>query len=78
MGTVQVKCKAERGAVCYLMQTGTDPAHPEAWPSPVITSGAKHLFPGLTVGQKAYFRIAIVRRGGVQGQWSGVMEVVVR
>jgi hypothetical protein len=78
MGTVLVKCKAERGATCYLMQTGTDPTHPEAWPAPVVASGAKHLFPGLTVGQKAYFRIAIVRRGSVQGQWSGVLEVVVR
>ncbi len=44
----------------------------------MIESKAKHAMPGLTIGQKAYCRIAIVRRGTGQGQWSGVMEVTVR
>jgi hypothetical protein len=78
MGTVLVRCKPEYGAVCYLIQTGADPTHPEAWPAPVIASGSRRAFPNLTVGQKAYFRIAIVRRGGVQGQWSQVLEALVR
>ena len=67
--------KREGGVICYLVQLGTDPAHPEAWPAPVIAGGCKHTFTGLTPGQKVYLRIAIVRRGSVQGQWSVVMEV---
>jgi hypothetical protein len=74
---VEAKCNPEKGIICYLVQMGTDPAHPEAWPQPAISSGCKHTFPGLTVGQKVYLRMAIVRRGGVQGKWSDVLEVTV-
>jgi hypothetical protein len=74
-GSVEAKCKREGGVICYLVQIGTDPAHPEAWPPPVIAGGCKHTFAGLTPGQKVYIRIAIVRRGSVQGKWSIVMEV---
>jgi hypothetical protein len=76
-GAVEAKCKAENGVICYLMQMGTDPAHPEAWPQPFISGGSKHTFEGLTVGQKVYLRIAIVRTGGVQGNWSEMLPVTV-
>jgi len=74
---VEARCKAEKGVICYLMQMGTDPAHAEAWPQPFISGGCKHTFEGLTVGQKVYLRIAIVRTGGVQGKWSDMLEVTV-
>jgi len=77
-GSVEAKCKAEKGVICYLFQMGTDPAHPETWPAPKIVGGSKYTVSGLTTGQKVYFRIAIVRRGDVQGQWSDVLEVTVR
>ena len=74
-GSVEAKCKAEKSVVCYLFQIGTDPTHPEAWPQPAISGGCKHAFTGLTPGQKVYVRIAIVRRGNVQGAWSGFIEI---
>ncbi len=78
LGTVVATCKADRAAVCYLFQQGADPAHPEIWAAPVIESKARHAMPGFTIGQKAYCRISIVRRGTGQGEWSGVMDVTVR
>jgi hypothetical protein len=76
-GAVEARCKAEKGVICYLMAMGTDPAHPEAWPQPFISGGCKHTFEGLTMGQKVYLRIAVVRTGGVQGKWSDMLEVTV-
>src|SRR5262249_38492607 len=76
-GAAEAKCQPEEGVICYLMQMGTDPAHPEAWPQPFISGGCKHTFQGLPVGQKVYLRIAIVRTGGVQGKWSDMLEVTV-
>jgi len=76
-GAVEAKCKAEKGVVCYLVQTGADPAHPEAWAPPAISGGCKHTFAGLTAGQKVYARIAIVRTGSVQGAWSDVVGATV-
>ena len=78
VGAVLVKCKAERGVVCYLFQMGSDPAHPETWPQPAIVGGSKYTATGLTAGQKVYFRIAIVRRGNVQSAWSDVIAVTAR
>ncbi len=77
-GTVEAKCKAEKGVVCYLFAMGSDPLHPEQWPAPKVSGKCRFLVSGLTVGQKAYFRIALIRRGDVQGQWSDVLEVTVR
>ena len=48
-----------------------------AWPQPKIAGGSKLVVAGLTPGQKVYFRIAIVRRGDVVGQWSDMLEVTV-
>lgn len=77
-GGIALKCKAVRGALGYLFQLGTDPKDPEAWPKPELSSGSRHVFAGLTLGQKVYGRIAVVRRRGGQGQWSGLMEITVR
>ena len=77
-GSVTGKCKAENGVICYLFQIGSDPQNLQAWPVPAISGGCKHTFTGLTSGQKAYLRIAVVRRGGVQGPWSDVLTVTVR
>ena len=76
-GAVEVKCKAEKGVICYLVQMGTDPAHPEAWSQPFISGGCKHTFEGLTAGQKVYVRIAVVRYAGGQGAWSEMLPVTV-
>ena len=76
-GAVEAKCKAERGVVCFLMQIGTDPAHPEAWAPPTISRGCKHTFSGLAAGTKVYARIAVVRTGNVQSTWSDVVGATV-
>jgi hypothetical protein len=78
LGTVVAQCKADKAAVCYLFQRGSDPGNPDAWPPHVIETKTRHVVAGLTIGQKVYFRIAVVRRGTGQGQWSGVMEITVR
>jgi hypothetical protein len=77
-GAVRTGCAPERGAICYLFQHGTDPTNPDAWPKPDMSGGSKHTVTGLPIGQKVYFRIAIVRRRGGQSNWSGLMEVTVR
>jgi hypothetical protein len=77
-GTVWAKCKPQKGAYSYAFQIGTDPTNPSAWPQPVTEGSASHLFSGLTTGQKVYVRIAVLRRGVGQGQWSGVLEIMVR
>lgn len=76
-GEVEVKCKAEKGVICYLFQMGGDPVHPESWPQPAISGGHKHTFTGLTAGLKVYFRVAIVRTGSVYGNWSDILTVTV-
>jgi hypothetical protein len=76
--TVAARCDKERGVLCYLFQMGGDPAHPETWPAPAMSGSSAHTFTGLTSGQKVYVRIAIVRHRGGQGEWSSVIEVVVK
>ena len=77
-GTVVARCKADPTAICYLFQQGSDPAHPETWPQPVIEGGAKHTVTGLAIGTKVYFRIAVQRRGTGLGPWSDVLAITVR
>ncbi len=77
-GSVEASCTKEAGAVCYLFQQGTDPLHPETWAPPAMVKGNTHKVESLTIGQVICFRIAIVRRGSVQSQWSPVLQVVVR
>ncbi len=76
-GEVVASCKADRKAKCYVFQMGTDPAHPETWPAPVMVGGCRYRLPGQTVGQKLYFRVAIFRSNG-QGQWSDIVSVTVK
>jgi hypothetical protein len=76
-GEVLVSCKSDRQAKCYVVQTGTDPAHPEAWAPPVMVAGCRYRLGGQTVGQKLYFRLAIFRSNG-QGAWSDILNVTVK
>ena len=77
-GSVRASCTPEAGAVGYLCQTGADPSHPESWPAPVYVHGHTFTFRGLPVGQPFYARIAVVRRGSVQGAWSPVLQITVK
>jgi hypothetical protein len=77
-GSVEVSCAEEPGATCYLFQQGTDPLHPETWPSPVTLPGHTHKVRNLPVGQVVCFRIAVVRRGSVQSDWTPVFQITVR
>jgi hypothetical protein len=77
-GSIVMKCKADPSAVSYAYQTGPTQANPDTWPAPVIRGESNYTLTGLTVGQKLYGRIAVVRRGTGQGQWSSILEVTVR
>jgi hypothetical protein len=77
-GSVMASCTPEVGAVAYLFQQGGDPAHPETWPAPTIASGHTFKVHNQPIGQVVYMRIAIVRRGSLQSQWSPVVQVVAR
>jgi hypothetical protein len=77
-GAVEASCTPEPGATCYMFQMGTDPLHPETWPSPVTVTGHTHKLENQPMGQVLCCRIAVVRRGGVQSQWSPVMQITVR
>jgi hypothetical protein len=77
-GAVKASCTAETGAVCYLFQQGADPAQPGNWPAPTMTSGSTFTLRNQPIGQLVYLRIAVVRRGSVQGQWSPVLQITVR
>jgi hypothetical protein len=76
---VAFQCKADDRAVCYHYAWGTDASNPDAFPNSAVEGGATHKVPGpLPYGQKIFFRIAIQRRKTGLGQWSAVVEVVVR
>jgi hypothetical protein len=77
-GSAKASCTPEASTVSYLFQTGTDPAHPEAWPAPFVAGGHTFTFRGQPIGQTLYARIAIVRRGSVQSQWTAVIQIAVR
>jgi hypothetical protein len=77
-GTVLASCTPEAGAVAYLFQQGGDPTHPDAWPIPTISPGHTFKVHNQPIGQVVYLRVAIVRRGSVQSQWSPVLQIVAR
>jgi hypothetical protein len=77
-GSVEASCTPEPGATCYMFQMGTDPLHPETWPSPAMVTGHTHKMDNLPLGQVMCCRIAVVRRGSVQSQWSPVLQITVR
>src|SRR5262249_35869762 len=74
-GAVEASCTKEPGATCYMFQMGNDPLHPETWPAPAIVKGYTHKVENLPIGQVICCRIAIVRRGSVQSQWSPVLQI---
>jgi len=73
-----LQCEADSRAICYHYAWGTDPGNPDGWTSGAIEGGATHKVPGLPVGQKLYFRIAIQRRKTGLGAWSDIVEVTIR
>jgi hypothetical protein len=77
-GAVRVSCNSEQGAVCYLFQQGPDATNPSAWPAPSYSKGHTFVARNQPIGQTVFFRIAIVRRGSVQSQWSPILQIVVR
>jgi hypothetical protein len=77
-GMIQASCAKEQSAVSYAFQMGTDQAHPETWPAQVVTRGHTYKVGGLAIGQVVYLRIAVIRRGSIQGAWSAIMPIQVR
>jgi hypothetical protein len=78
-GMVEASCAEEQGALGYAFQMGTtDLTHPENWPPQVMTRGFTYKVGNLPIGQMVYFRIAVIRRGSIQGQWPPVLQIQVR
>jgi hypothetical protein len=77
-GTVEASCAEEPGAIGYVFQQGGDPAHPELWAPGAMTRGRTYKVSNLPIGQTVYLRIAIVRRGSIQSQWSPILQIVAR
>ena len=77
-GWVEASCAKEASVIGYVFQQGSDPAHPELWAPGAMTSGHTYKAGNLPIGQTVYFRIAIVRRGSIQSQWSPVLSILVR
>jgi hypothetical protein len=77
-GMILASCAKEQSAVSYAFQMGTDQAHPETWPAQVVTSGHTYKVGNLPIGQVVYLRIAVVRRGSIQGAWSAIMPIQIR
>jgi hypothetical protein len=77
-GTVKASCAEEKGVVCYVFQQGTDPANPQNWPAPTMMKGHTFTVHNMPVGSTLCCRIAVMRKGSGQGQWSPVLQVTVR
>jgi hypothetical protein len=77
-GMVLASCDAEQSVVGYAFQMGTDAAHPENWAAQIVSRGPTYKVPNLPIGQVVYFRIAVIRRGSIQGSWSPMLEIRVR
>jgi hypothetical protein len=77
-GYILASCDEEQGAVGYAFQIGTDQTHPEGWPPPSMTRGHTYKVGNLPIGQVVYVRIAVIRRGSIQGQWSSILSIQVR
>ncbi len=76
--TLKASCQADAGAIGYLFQYGTDSSHPESWAPPAQMRGHTFTLRNLPVGQLLCVRIAVLRRGSVQGAWSIVLQATVR
>ncbi len=77
-GQVIASCKRDKQGKVYLFQMGTDPAHPETWPPPVMSDSCKYKVTGQTPGTKLYFRVAVFRIRTGQSAWSEIFSVTVR
>jgi len=77
-GSVKGSCLKDPEAIGYLFQYGTDPNHPESWAPPTQMRGHTFTLRNLPVGQVLCMRIAVLRRGSVQGAWSIILQVTVR
>ena len=77
-GMILASCAKEQSAVSYAFQMGTDQAHPETWPAQVVSRGHTYKVGNLPIGQVVYLRIAVIRRGSIQGAWSAIMPIQVR
>jgi hypothetical protein len=77
-GMVEASCTPEKSVVGYAFQMGTDPANPQSWPTQVMTRGHTYKVGNLPIGQTIYIRIAVIRRGSIQGQWSSILQIQVR
>ncbi len=76
-GMVEASCTPEKSVVGYAFQTGTDPANPQSWPAQVVTRGHTFKVGNLPIGTNVYVRIAVIRRGSIQGQWSSILQIQV-
>ena len=77
-GMVEASCAEEPSVVGYVFQTGGDPTHPEAWAPGATTRGHTYKMANLPIGQIVYVRIAVIRRGSIQSQWSPILQIQVR
>jgi hypothetical protein len=77
-GMVEASCAEEPSVVGDVDQTGGDPTHPETWAPGVTTRGHAYKMANLPIGQVVYVRIAIIRRGSIQRQWSPILQIQVR
>jgi hypothetical protein len=77
-GMIEASCAEEPSVVGYAYQIGTDSAHPELWAAQVVARGYTYKWANLPIGQITYVRIAVIRRGSIQGQWSPILQIQVR
>jgi hypothetical protein len=77
-GMILASCTEEEGALGYAFQMGTDQTHPETWPAQVVTRGHTYKVGNLPIGQVVYLRIAVIRRGSIQGTWSPILSIQAR
>jgi hypothetical protein len=77
-GMVEASCAPEQSVVGYAFQMGTDATHPELWAGQVVTRGHTYKVGNLPIAQTVYFRIAVIRRGSIQGPWSQILQIQVR
>jgi hypothetical protein len=76
-GMVEASCTPEQSVVGYAFQMGTDPTNTQTWSAQVVTRGHTYKMPNLPIGQNVYVRIAVIRRGSIQGQWSSILQIQV-
>jgi hypothetical protein len=74
-GEVIIDAKAYRSSV-YIYEMTTDPRDSSSWRTLYFGTKVKYIQTGLNSGTRYYFRMAL-SRGGVQGDWSEVVDIFV-